>query len=87
MVDNSDLNEALRSITAKPKMSLDEAIEHAKEKSNSECGECAEQHKQLAEWLVELRRYKKATGEIIVLCVCYFLFSFIMGAGFAKWFL
>lgn len=87
MVDNSDLNEALRSITAKPVMSLDEAIEHEKEKSNSECVECAERHRKLYCRLIELRQYEKRTGEIVILCVCYSLFSFVVGAAFAKWFL
>lgn len=36
-------------------MTLDEAILHAEEKSQQLCGECAEEHKQLAEWLRELK--------------------------------
>lgn len=44
------------------KMSLDEAIQHAKEvatqnRSNG-CIERAEQHDQLAEWLEELKQYR-----------------------------
>ena len=35
-------------------MTLDEAIEHASEVADG-CGECAEEHEQLAEWLRELR--------------------------------
>lgn len=46
-------------------MTLDEAILHAEEvaKNNSTCEECRMQHKQLAEWLRELKKYKE--GETI----------------------
>ena len=37
-------------------MTLDEAIEHAEEVATTRCGECAEEHKQLADWLRELKR-------------------------------
>ena len=52
-------------------MTLDEAIEHAKEVANKEkCNllkvgddyiysECAMEHEQLAQWLEELKEYKK----------------------------
>lgn len=42
------------------KMTLDEAIVHAKELSESQsvCNDCREEHKQLAEWLEELKEYK-----------------------------
>ena len=40
------------------KMSLDEAIQHAKEVASQRCIECAEQHDQLAEWLEELKQYR-----------------------------
>lgn len=37
-------------------MTLDEAIEHAREVAdNTECSECADEHLQLAEWLEELK--------------------------------
>lgn len=41
-------------------MTLDEAIAHAKELSESQsvCVDCREEHKQLAEWLEELKRNK-----------------------------
>lgn len=44
-------------------MTIKEAINHAKEISQqegiiSDCKECAEQHKQLAEWLEELQQYR-----------------------------
>lgn len=37
-------------------MTLDEAIKHCYEKAD--CSECGQEHKQLAEWLEELQRYK-----------------------------
>lgn len=42
------------------KMTLDEAIIHAKELSESQsvCVDCREEHKQLTEWLEELKRNK-----------------------------
>ena len=40
-------------------MTLDEAIDHAKEVAKSKCDKCGEEHKQLAEWLEELKRYRK----------------------------
>lgn len=39
-------------------MTLEEAIKHAEEVASSSCGKCAEEHKQLAEWLKELNRYR-----------------------------
>ena len=46
---------------ARNKMTLDEAIIHAKELSTSQsvCKECREEHKQLAAWLDELKQYKE----------------------------
>lgn len=48
------------------KMTLDEAIVHAKElyESQSVCEDCREEHKQLAEWLEELKQYKNKECEI-----------------------
>ena len=43
----------------KKEMTLDEAIEHAREIAKSKCDECGEQHKQLADWLEELKRYRE----------------------------
>lgn len=42
-------------------MTLDEAIIHAKELSENQsiCEGCREEHKQLAEWLEELKQYKE----------------------------
>lgn len=46
-------------------MTLDEAIAHAKELSESQsvCEDCREEHKQLAEWLEELNEYKNIFEE------------------------
>lgn len=45
-------------------MTLDEAIKHCEEVANGmtaqgECKECAEEHKQLAQWLGELKQLKE----------------------------
>lgn len=40
-------------------MTLDEVINHVLEKAESLCGECAEEHRQLAEWLIELKDCRK----------------------------
>lgn len=43
-------------------MTIDEAIEHAREVSEVRedmCAECRAEHQQLAEWLEELKRYRK----------------------------
>lgn len=51
-------------------MTLDEAIQHAKEiaqneKCNKSCNlECAREHEQLAKWLEELKRLRKEIGEL-----------------------
>jgi hypothetical protein len=44
-------------------MTIDEAIKHCKEVANGitaqgECKECAEEHKQLAQWLGELKQLR-----------------------------
>ena len=36
-------------------MTIDEAIEHALKRANQDCSECAQDHRQLAEWLIELK--------------------------------
>lgn len=45
----------------KERMNLDEAIDHSKELSEDQsvCEDCREEHKQLAEWLEELKQYKE----------------------------
>ena len=40
-------------------MTLDEAIAHCEEVLESACGKCAEEHRQLAEWLKELRERRQ----------------------------
>ena len=40
-------------------MTLDEAINHTLEKA----GECAEEHKQLAEWLIELKAFREGSND------------------------
>ena len=40
-------------------MTLEEAIQHCKEKANGSCA-CADDHRQLAEWLTELAERRKA---------------------------
>ena len=51
-------------------MTLDEAIRHAEEVADYDCyndeqQKCAEEHRQLAEWLQELKRIKKPHGRLI----------------------
>lgn len=60
-------------------MTIDEAIEHAREKTKEQryyanferngmmyqsCIKCAEEHEQLAEWLEELKEMRKNQGQI-----------------------
>lgn len=41
-------------------MTLDDAIKHCQQVAKeSDCGECANEHKQLAQWLQELKEFKK----------------------------
>lgn len=64
----------------KPCMTLDEAIEHCKEKAKEQeyyskfeknslmyksCVKCAEEHKQLAEWLEELKNRRSDMERIV----------------------
>lgn len=46
-------------------MTLDEAIEHALDKSKNpdSCDECREDHKQLAKWLQALKRAEELLNE------------------------
>ena len=39
-------------------MTLQEAIKHCYDVANNKCGQCAEEHRQLAQWLEELERMK-----------------------------
>jgi len=48
-------------------MTLDEAIEHCEEVAKSSCSACGEDHKQLAEWLKELKqRRQEENGKILI---------------------
>lgn len=40
-------------------MTLEEAISHAEDVAKSACGKCAEEHRQLAEWLRELKKLRE----------------------------
>ena len=40
-------------------MTLDEAIKHAEERASLSCDKCADEHRQLAEWLKELKQYRE----------------------------
>ena len=40
-------------------MTLDEAINHCLERANQDCSSCADEHLQLAEWLIELKKLRK----------------------------
>lgn len=40
-------------------MTIDEAIEHAEWCAENSCGECADDHRQLAEWLRELKDLRR----------------------------
>ena len=49
------------------RLTLDEAIKHCEEKTD--CTQCGEEHRQLAEWLRELQKYKdlEEQGRLITL--------------------
>ena len=49
------------------RLTLDEAIKHCEEKTD--CTQCGEEHRQLAEWLRELQKYKdlKEQGRLVIL--------------------
>lgn len=40
-------------------MKLEEAINHCKEVAKSKCDSCGAEHKQLAEWLIELKERRE----------------------------
>lgn len=40
-------------------MSLDDAIQHCKDRAKADCSECAKEHQQLTEWLEELKIYRE----------------------------
>lgn len=45
-------------VSTKHSMSLNEAIEHCDDVANRKCDSCGAEHKQLGEWLKELREYR-----------------------------
>ncbi len=45
-------------------MTIDEAIAHAEWCAENSCGECAEDHRQLAEWLKDLRERKSTDAAL-----------------------
>ena len=47
------------------RLTIDEAIEHCNEKTD--CSECGQQHAQLAEWLEELKQYRDAEEQGLLL--------------------
>ena len=40
-------------------MTLDEAIDHCLERANQDCSSCADEHMQLAKWLIQLQELRK----------------------------
>lgn len=50
-------------------MTIDEAITHcievAEQNEDQSCKECANEHRQLAEWLTKLMAYEEARSEIV----------------------
>jgi hypothetical protein len=44
-------------------MTIEEAIKHCDEKAAALCGDCAEEHRQLASWLRELVKYRQSRQE------------------------
>lgn len=39
-------------------MNIEDAIQHCYGRAKADCSECAREHLQLAEWLIELKKYK-----------------------------
>lgn len=57
-------------------MTIDEAIKHCEEVADYDCYdekqfECASEHRQLAEWLKELKRDREALTELDAAIDCY----------------
>lgn len=50
-------------------MTLDDAIKHCREVASSECNECSDEHFQLMNWLIELKKlrtFKKDIMEVVL---------------------
>lgn len=43
-------------------MTLDEAIKHCEERAKQDCSACANEHKQLADWLQKLKQLRNTKG-------------------------
>lgn len=50
-------------------MTLDEAIEHCKEKSKGTC-KCAKEHEQLLQWLIDYKELKKRKHKKTINSIC-----------------
>lgn len=48
-------------------MNIDEAIYHCQGRAKADCSECAEEYRQLAEWLIELKEYKQLEEQGLLL--------------------
>lgn len=67
-------------------MTIDEAIAHAREVASQGCAECNRDHEQLAEWLEELKIYKKALEHACVRLEGYdLIFDREYGCYASKW--
>lgn len=47
-------------------MTLEEAIKHAEKVAASKCDKCGAEHRQLAEWLKELKMYRMVLKRLIL---------------------
>ena len=69
-------------------MDLDSAIKHCLERANQDCSDCANEHKQLAEWLTELkcRRTAMSVDAMDEYTVQYFYAygEWMFGEGYKK---
>lgn len=45
-------------------MTLEEAIKHCEDRAKADCSECAAEHRQLAEWLKELKSKRECVREL-----------------------
>ena len=59
-------------------MTLQEAISHALERATQDCSECAKEHEQLANWLIELRDIKMNKPMIRHCYNCKYYSSYIL---------
>ena len=45
-------------------MTIDEAIKHCEKAADSKCDSCSAEHKQLAEWLIELKERRELNKRV-----------------------